>query len=585
MDINISKQFYISTGFTLILLTNLFIFIPFDIYVANAEEFITSFGEILKIIIIPAIFCLAFSSVIALLLNDKLLRLYITMLAILSILIWLQSDIVLWQYGLLNGEIIDWSEKKWRGWVDMGIWVFAIAIAVRYHLKIRINTLQFVFAIFLIQSVMTVYGAKTNWEKLRSKHINEAGALQKIHEFSSQKNIVHLLLDGYQSDIFEVLINHKEAGDPIRSALDGFVFYKETLAAFPYTRFSLPALLSGKIYKNDVSKDDFVNAVFSGKTILKIAYDKGYELDIASEEYWAQRYALGKHHNSYVIPKIGLGSADDFKWENSSRLLDLTLFKAAPHFIKRFIYDSQNWFVQSLIGDPLSAFFYFSHTRFMQGAVQNMSVGREAPVYKLIHIMNVHNPMVLDVDCSFAGEAIPTTRASLTVQSFCTTMTVIDYLEKMKSLGIYDDALIVIHADHGNWLKSKGFKEQILSNGMVLHPAMMALATPLLAIKQSNAKGKLRESSVLASLIDLPDTISNIMDWGEDFGHESILSLVPGESRRRSYFYYNWQDKEAWETDHTGPIYEFIFDQSHFDADWKLGRTFYPPEMDTRITK
>lgn len=576
-----SNQFYICIGLIVVLLTNLFLFVPFDIYLANNDEFITPFSEVMYLIAIPAITVLAIFAIIAMILKDNMLQRFTILITVMSILVWVQSDILIWEYGLLDGESIDWSEKKWRGWVDISVWLSAIFLSWRYYKNFYKNIMQFAIAIFLIQLVMTFSSAVRNSDRLDNRRSSNTEVLQQYFKFSSQHNIVHILLDGYQSDIFEDLVQHEKLGESIRSSLDGFVFYKENLGIFPYTRFALPALLSGKIYENNLAKDDFIKLVLTGETILNLAYQSGYQVDIASEEYWAERYVFGQHNISLVIPKFGLGSAADFQWVNSSKILDLTLFKSAPHFLKESIYNKQKWLIQPLFSNPLSSFNYFSHTKFMQEITKNMELDRETPVYKYMHIMNVHNPMVVTPDCRFAGGAIATTRESLTAQSLCTLATVIDLLEKMKSLGIYDDALIILHADHGGWVKTKGFKEQKLANGADLNPAIMSLATPLLAIKQPGVKGELQVSAALVSLTDIPDTISDIMNWGKDFGHQSVLDVVPGQPRSRSYYYYAWQ-RDAWEAEHTGTIQEFTFEGSHFGTDWNFGKVFNPPQVSNK---
>ena len=569
--------FYSSFALAVIFVANVFLFIPFDIYVANNEEFIAPFIDIMRSIAVPALATLALLTILSVLLKDSRLHAFAVLLAVFSLLVWLQSDILLWGYGRLDGELIDWSIGSWRGWLDSSIWLLTFIFCLRYRHKIFRNLQQFVIVIFFIQIIMMAYTASTSSIKFDKEYpSNNENVLQEIHRFSSQHNIVHILLDGYQSDIFEDLIEDENVGDILRSSFDGFVFYKETLGVFPFTRFALPALLSGKLYKNKASKDDFVNSVFSGKTILNSAHDAGYQIDISSGEYWAPKYALGKHTNSYIIPPNGMGSASDFKWYNSAKILDLTLFKAAPHYIKKYIYNGQAWLIQSLISDSKYQFKYFSHTSFLQKIIKNMEVTRDSPVYKYIHVMNTHNPMVVTPECQFVGGAMATSRPTLVAQSFCTTVTIIEIIDAMKSLGIYDNAMIVIHADHGGWVNLKNTKEQTAGGNSMIHPWVKSLATPLLMIKPPKAKGELKVSSALVSLTDLPDTISDIMKWDVSFDHQSILDIESNLPRQRSFYFYEWQ-KDAWTAKHAGPIQEFTVKGSHFTSEWNFGQVYEPP--------
>jgi hypothetical protein len=574
---NNSPYFYSSFALAAIFVANLFLFIPFDIYTANNEEFIAPYIEIMRSIAIPAFATLGFLTIFIMLLKDSLLSAFRVLLAVFSILVWLQSDILLWGYGQLDGELIDWSIGNWRGWLDSSIWLITLILSLKYRHKIFGNLQQFVIVVFFIQIIMMAYTVSTSDIKFDKEYLDDnEKVLHEIQRFSLQHNIVHILLDGYQSDIFEDLIEDENIGNKIRSSFDGFVFYRETLGVFPFTRFALPALLSGKLYKNKTSKDDFVNGVFAGKTILNSAHDAGYQVDISSGEYWAPKYALGKLTNSYVIPQNGMGSASEFKWFNSAKILDLALFKSAPHFIKKYIYNQQAWLIQSLISDAKFQFKYFSHTSFLQKIIKNMEVTRTSPVYKYIHVMNTHNPMVVMPDCQFAGGAMATSRPTLLAQSFCTTVTVIAIFDVMKSLGIYDNAMIIIHADHGGWVNLKNRKEQMAGSNSKIHPWTKSLATPLVLIKPPKAKGELKVSPALVSLADLPDTISDIMEWDVSFEHQSILDIDSEAPRQRSFYFYEWQ-KDAWTAKHTGTIQEYIVNGSHFNSEWKNGQVYNPP--------
>jgi len=354
------------------------------------------------------------------------------------------------------------------------------------------------------------------------------------------------------------------------------VYYPETLAVFPYTRFAVPAFLGGKIYKAQTRKDAFIDSALSGKTILNLANDKGYEVDLGvMKNYMADRYAHSKHKNIY---KLGSNTAAESRLEDVAILIDMALFRAAPHFIKPYIYNNQEWLLSPLIyyGEGMQ-FLYFKHTHFLNNLINNLSADRKNPVYKYIHVMNTHRPMVVNENCVYAGSTLMSTRETLTIQSVCTLNTVIKLFRKMKELGIYDDALIVMHADHGGWVPNRRPGQPIVFPDGQTGPSWIAsLASPLLAIKKPYASDGLEVSPLLASLIDIPDTVSDIMEWGEDFGHESLLSMDPDKIRERRFYYYNWQEN-AWETDYTGVIQEFVIEGSHYESVWQASSYFLPP--------
>jgi len=146
----------------------------------------------------------------------------------------------------------------------------------------------------------------------------------------------------------------------------------------------------------------------------------------------------------------------------------------------------------------------------------------------------------------------------------------------MKELGIYDDALIIIHADHGGRIPPIGYINNQPENGFVVSPMLVGAASPLLAIKRPDSQGELQISGVLASLTDIPDTVSSIMKWDEDFGGEDITKINSAKLRTRKF--YNFDSKAGWETaKHSGPIHEITIIGRHFDSEWQKGKVFSPP--------
>ncbi|MCP4576789.1 MAG: hypothetical protein GY846_10950 [Deltaproteobacteria bacterium] len=56
-------------------------------------------------------------------------------------MMWIQGTFLMWEYGLLDGQSIDWEMQEWRGWIDASIWILIIASCVIFHKAIyRIST-------------------------------------------------------------------------------------------------------------------------------------------------------------------------------------------------------------------------------------------------------------------------------------------------------------------------------------------------------------------------------------------------------------------------------------------------------------
>ena len=189
--------------------------------------------------------------------------------------------------------------------------------------------------------------------------------------------------------------------------------------------------------------------------------------------------------------------------------------------------------------------------------------------------MNTHNPMVVDGDCHYAGGALRTDRVSLFNQSRCTLDTVIALLEKMKALGVYDNSLIILHGDHGGWVAHRDYKPDHVNKHREIPYWAVSLGSPLLAIKPPAMNGDIVTSDSLVSLKDIPDTVADMMNWPQQFNGKSVLKVGENELRRRHFYFYEWQ-KDAWETDFTGPIQQYEINGRHYESAWEPTELFIP---------
>ena len=94
----------------------------------------------------------------------------------------------------------------------------------------------------------------------------------------------------------------------------------------------------------------------------------------------------------------------------------------------------------------------------------------------------------------------------------------VQYIRQMKELGIYDDATIIIMADHGR------FDE--------------GLSYPLFMVKRPDAHGEVAVSTVCASQSNLHATILDCAGLKVKKGTTSVFSLVEGEDVERRFLYY-----------------------------------------------
>jgi len=387
----------------LLIICNFFIFIPATIYSGNISEFSIGLSDMLKYYVVPGLLLLLILLLIGMVISKRYVSLYVGTTFALGILLWSQGNLLVWKYGLLDGQAIDWAHISWRGWIDSALWIVLLFLACLFHKRVSKRATLVCSIVISLQFVTLTYAIVQKPEICQKKVLSVAAPPKKVFEFSTKQNAIQIILDMFQADIFEEII--MEDPDHYRSELEGFTFFKDTIGSFPSTFLSIPSIVSGKKYKNSMPIPDFITNIFQGKTIINTMFDRGYKVDIVTGT--SGLYDRGLYSIYYHIP-IPYGKTEhQHGLTNAASLFDLVLFRVSPHFLKKAIYNNQAWMIRRLTGQKeYEHLFYFAHKAFFDDLILNISAKRPESVYKVFHLLTSHLPVVVDKEGNYAGEAL-----------------------------------------------------------------------------------------------------------------------------------------------------------------------------------
>jgi len=529
-----------SAGLATIALLTIGCFATLSIYAGNSDEFVSPLGTLLSIYA-PYLFVLCLGAgILGVIMTEEGARRYAAMLSAIAVLVWLQGNILVWDYGSLDGRNIDWMSADWRGVFDLFVWGVVLLIAISFYR--RFGKALMIAAIATLPIQVINMGATVLFSPVElggTDNIDfDPGTRDAIFRFSRSNNVVHIVMDGFQSDIFQQII----ANEPDRNLgneLRGFTFFPEHLGAYPYTQLTIPALLSGKLHRNETPFVDFVHDTARGGTILNAAAAAGYDIDVAAMVGLANVYGLGNVTHSHGITSSDHVSADDYAINDSAKLIDLALFRVVPHFAKALIYRDQLWIFQGRTrSESYLQLQYFSDLAFLRQFAEQMTVGRDAPVYKMIHVMLSHKPTVGNEQCEYDGRRA-SNRTNVTYQARCGLLAVLDVLQRMKDLGIYDRSLIVLMGDHGAWVPVESLQNADASAANV-GALTVAMATPVLAVKQPGNNADFQVSRAPTSIVDIPATIADVLNLDAEFDGLSVFEIDPNSDRTRVHMTYGF---------------------------------------------
>lgn len=373
------------------------------------------------------------------------------------------------------------------------------------------------------------------------------------YKFSKKNiNIVYLLADMFNGNYIGRII---EEYPEYKEKLSGFIWYPDSLSISTNTEQSLAGLLGGPNitayteYRKGVEDNMtvanqkaadvfFQNILDSGYTVTM--QDPAYFIPIDSDkmhiDYSTNYKAYWKMKHQYPLtPK---------KENNGFLMIFLAMFQSAPHFCKTIIYDNGSWM------------FYYNKKffiRFTEAAIRDLAgieilseVSRvdtepENKYFLYIHNNLAHSPYAVNKEGVIVKEGFPVPgieNAENTVAAVYsakkTLDVLIDWFSWMKKEGVYDNTVIYIFSDHGNWFCDSDLPELTDITYDTLDDDR-SHANTLVLTKPLAGSGELKIDPLYIHSSDLPAMLST------DTGLPNIFSLDPrtnpdNQNRVRFYF-------------------------------------------------
>ena len=200
-------------------------------------------------------------------------RIIVSVLVMLAFLAWVQG-ILPWQYGVLDGKDIDWRALNRYGIIDTVLWVGLLAAAVAWAgFFFRWSRLASLLLI-LVQalSALQMWVAMPKDQGFREQE----HATDTLFKFSTHLNVIVVVLDTFQSDIFQDVI--REDAD-LRSSFDGFTYFRNALAGSDGTIVSIPNMLTASNYDNSVPYLEYVKRSFLENSLPRTLAEYGFSID------------------------------------------------------------------------------------------------------------------------------------------------------------------------------------------------------------------------------------------------------------------------------------------------------------------
>ncbi|WP_112662222.1 sulfatase-like hydrolase/transferase [Microvirga flavescens] len=499
---------------------------PADLYGGNAEEFTYSLSSSFEIFVPWGLACLLVPSALVLAMPRRVMPWLAAAIAALSAMVWVQSAFLLHDFGILDGQSWSMEVATPRLVVETAgvILLFAVSILVarRRPGPFAVGLGALAAAIF-VSAIFAQTGVATKQERTST----QTGSL---YSFSPEKNLLVILLDSMQSDFLgELAVEDIRIG----KALEGFTHFPDTTGVSSSTYLAVPTIHSGAEYAIGASiSEHYKESVVEGSFI--------------------NRFAKAGYRTSMIGPLLGtcpqeaalcVGSAAALHgWESeklgeAAKLLNLSLFRAAPLALKEYIYNGGNWRVSFGQGDSQeSTQEAVIGNRIMEKLGESAAMDSPVPTAKFFHLMSTHLPIIYNDKCELVSEPLPIRRGNFKNQVRCGLLSFASLVEDLKRDGQFDRTAIILLADHG---AHGGWPHPSAPGSEDIRSYLVGVANPALAVKPLRATGPMKTSNRQASLTDIAATACDLMsDCEADFGRSVFAE--DDAPRVRQFLSYTW---------------------------------------------
>ncbi len=542
---------------------------PYGVYAENVDDYSVSFRSMLGPALLPAL-VVGTALLILLRLVPRALGARLESLLFAGTLAAAaQAHALLGRYGQLDGSPLDLAANDWRTPWEALLWLGAAAASQLFHRRLWPQLPFLAGLLITVQLLATpLLGTDpTGFEQ--PVNVSELVPGDDIFTLSRNGNVILLIHDTVTSDTFQDLV----AADArlADTVFTGFTHYADALGVYPRTVPSIAAMVGAGLFENRLPWDAFKYSVHDRATLNRELVARGWAVDwVGPSNYFCR---VTSHTGCFAIPRP-YASRDEHRRHAAAELLDISLFRHAPHMLKSWIYNGGRWRCSTWLAgesaDPSSA---ASSAALFADLTDGLRVARDAPTLKLLHLAGGHAPLVLDPDCRLVPPGKLDTPAYAR-QVRCSLEQTAGFLQRLRTLGVYDDSLIIVAGDHGASYGPGGAEPHPLA------PRHLSRARPMLLVKPPGADGPLRTSLAPAWLPDLAPTIAAHAGLDSSFEGRDLTQLAEGERRTRIYSFHEQSARKELRAGYLQRLERFVVEgPADEPGSWTLLEAVFPPDV------
>lgn len=293
-----------------------------------------------------------------------------------------------------------------------------------------------------------------------------AASSRSIYTASEERNIFVLGMDGVSGPIANDVLR---ASPELRTKLSDFRIFENAISSAPATFSSLTSVVLGDVDLGGAfgSMAGIAEGLDRSRLLPNKMEGEGFEVSSYVYDNWHDNSANSHTIGTLISPSVMSEKIADtiglYRYAVARMFSPSLTFGSrwAPRIIYRLVkagvpieqpadlrkqilnHKGVDWDAQNV----LSVLEFETY-------VEELSVGTSEPVAHFVHFLHPHFPVDFDDECRYRADdetwfEANQSRDGVVSETQCVVQQYVDFIDKIRELGVFDNSMIVLHSDHG----------------------------------------------------------------------------------------------------------------------------------------
>ena len=468
------KKFLANIPIVLLPIVSYLVLGPLEIYCGNRKDFSFSVGDFFGWFILIGILILLLISLLVALMPDKIAVVLKFLLFTFGILSYVQYMFLNSKLSEADGSPMNWNAINNTTLVNTIIWGGAIAVLIvlRVVLKKYWKNIELYIPIILIaMQLVAVISLIPNM--LGSKNESELQMSgEKQFKIASKDNVIMFVMDTLGTQQLQAAM---EQYPDLLDGLDDFTYFTNADCHYYCTFPSMTHIFTGEDFDFKMESNEWMKKSWESdrtKTFYDKLHKEGYECNLYSPDV---KYEYGTCDNLYgKFDNITNLDIEVDELQLTKLLLKTSIYRYVPYLVKpSFEVLTLEFGNVVAYKDGITAIednALFNAKLNEVGLTVDSSMNR---AFIVQHLFGTHQPYTTDEYGGYIAEAEVNETVSGCINIFK------NYVDKLKEVGLYDSATIILTADHGSWFGNDEQPILIVKKASESHEKMVFSSAPV----------------------------------------------------------------------------------------------------------